>query len=37
LRDDIIRDYAILARRAVDRLTITPWGCVSREDLLSHA
>src|SRR5437763_2186186 len=37
LREAIIRDYAILARRAVERLQITPWGCVSQEDLLSHA
>src|SRR5947209_7396781 len=37
LRDAIIRDYAILARRAVERLQITPWGCVSKDDLISHA
>lgn len=37
LREAIIRDYAILARRAVERLHITPWGCVSQDDLLSHA
>src|SRR5437870_6018376 len=37
LRDAIIRDYAILARRAVERLQISPWGCVSQEDLISHA
>lgn len=37
LRDAIIRDYAILARRAVERLHITAWGCVSHDDLLSHA
>lgn len=37
LREDIIRDYAILARRAVERLQISPWGCVSQEDLISHA
>jgi RNA polymerase sigma factor for flagellar operon FliA len=37
LREDIIRDYAILARRAVERLQISPWGCVSQDDLISHA
>jgi RNA polymerase sigma factor for flagellar operon FliA len=37
LREAIIRDYAVLARRAVERLQITPWGCVSTDDLLSHA
>lgn len=37
LREQIIADYAILARRAVERLQISPWGCVSREDLLGHA
>lgn len=37
LREAIIHEYAILARRAVDRLQITPWGCVSQEDLLSYA
>lgn len=37
LREEIIREYAILARRAVERLQISPWGCVSRDDLLSHA
>jgi len=37
LREQIIRDYAILARRGVERLQISPWGCVSREDLLGHA
>jgi RNA polymerase sigma factor FliA len=37
LRESIIREYAILARRAVERLQITPWGCVSNDDLLSHA
>lgn len=37
LREAIIRDYAILARRAVERLQISPWGCVSTEDLVSHA
>src|SRR3954466_13283527 len=37
LREAIIRDYAILARRAVERLQISPWGCVSQEDLISHA
>src|SRR2546427_313545 len=37
LREAIIRDHAILARRAVERLQITPWGCVSKDDLLSHA
>lgn len=37
LREEIIRDYAILARRAVERLQISPWGCVSTEDLVSHA
>jgi RNA polymerase sigma factor for flagellar operon FliA len=37
LREAIIRDYAVLARRAVDRLQISPWGCVSQEDLISHA
>jgi RNA polymerase sigma factor for flagellar operon FliA len=37
LREQIIANYAILARRAVERLQISPWGCVSREDLLGHA
>lgn len=37
LREAIIRDYAVLARRVVDRLQISPWGCVSQEDLISHA
>lgn len=37
LREAIIRDYAILARRAVERLQISPWGCVSQDDLISHA
>jgi RNA polymerase sigma factor FliA len=37
LREAIIREYAVLARRAVERLQITPWGCVSQEDLISHA
>lgn len=37
LREAIIRDYAVLARRAVERLQITPWGCVSQDDLISHA
>jgi RNA polymerase sigma factor FliA len=37
LREALIRDYAVLARRAVDRLQITPWGCVSKDDLLGHA
>ena len=37
LREAIIREYAILARRAVERLQISPWGCVSQEDLISHA
>src|SRR3954449_3490092 len=37
LREAIIRDYAVLARRAVERLQISPWGCVSQEDLISHA
>lgn len=36
-RETLICQYAPLARRAVDRLHIAPWGCVSREDLLSHA
>jgi RNA polymerase sigma factor for flagellar operon FliA len=37
LREEMIRHYAILARRAVERLQISPWGCVSNDDLLSHA
>jgi RNA polymerase sigma factor for flagellar operon FliA len=37
LREALIRQYAVLARRAVERLQIIPWGCVNREDLLSHA
>jgi RNA polymerase sigma factor FliA len=37
LREEIIRDYAVLARRAVERLQITPWGAVSQDDLISHA
>jgi RNA polymerase sigma factor for flagellar operon FliA len=37
LREAIIREYAVLARRAVERLQIAPWGCVSNDDLLSHA
>lgn len=37
LREEIIRDYAVLARRAVERLHIAPWGCVSTDDLLGHA
>jgi RNA polymerase sigma factor for flagellar operon FliA len=37
LRESIIREYAILARRAVERLQISPWGCVGQEDLISHA
>lgn len=37
LRERLIAEYAVLARRAVDRLQITPWGCVSKDDLLGHA
>ncbi len=37
VRDELIRDYAVLARRAVERLQITPWGCVNNDDLLGHA
>lgn len=37
LREELIREYAPLARRAVDRLQITPWGCVNKDDLLSYA
>jgi RNA polymerase sigma factor for flagellar operon FliA len=37
LREAIIREYAVLARRAVERLQISPWGCVSNDDLLSYA
>jgi RNA polymerase sigma factor for flagellar operon FliA len=37
LREAIIRDYAVLARRAAERLQISPWGCVSQDDLISHA
>jgi RNA polymerase sigma factor for flagellar operon FliA len=37
LREAIICDYALLARRAVERLQINPWGCVSQDDLISHA
>ena len=37
LREEIITKYAVLAKRAVDRLQITPWGCVSYDDLLSSA
>src|SRR6187200_1925617 len=37
LREAIIRDYAVLARRAVERLQISPWGAVSQDDLISHA
>ncbi len=37
MREAIIRDYAVLARRAVERLQISPWGCVSQDDLISHA
>src|SRR5207248_224491 len=37
LREMLICDYAHLARRAVERLQIAAWGCVSREDLLGHA
>ncbi len=37
LREELIREYAILARRAVERLQFTPWGCVSTDDLVSHA
>src|ERR1043166_3415428 len=37
IREAIIRDHAILARRAVERLQISPWGCVSQDDLISHA
>jgi RNA polymerase sigma factor for flagellar operon FliA len=37
LREAIIRDYAVLAKRAVERLQITPWGCVNNDDLLSYA
>src|SRR5215210_3623100 len=37
LRETLVRDYALLARRAVERLQITPWGCVSQDDLLSCA
>lgn len=36
-RDAIIRHYVSLAKRVVDRLQITPWGCVSQEDLVSFA
>lgn len=37
LREEIITRYAVLAKRAVDRLQITPWGCVSYDDLISSA
>lgn len=37
LREALIREHAVLARRVVDRLRIAPWGCVSRDDLLGHA
>ena len=37
LREELIREYAPLARRGVDRLQITPWGCVNKDDLLSYA
>lgn len=37
LREEIIRTYAPLARRTVDRLQITAWGCVNKDDLLSYA
>ena len=37
LREEIIRTYAPLARRTVDRLQITAWGCISKDDLLSYA
>jgi len=37
LRDELIQRYAILARRAVERLQIVPWGCVSVDDLINHA
>jgi RNA polymerase sigma factor FliA len=37
LREEIITNYAVLAKRAVDRLQITPWGCVSYDDLISSA
>ncbi|WP_309723495.1 FliA/WhiG family RNA polymerase sigma factor [Armatimonas sp.] len=37
LREEIIRTYAPLARRTVDRLQIAAWGCVNKEDLLSYA
>ena len=37
LREEIIRTYAPLAKRSVDRLQITAWGCVNKDDLLSYA
>jgi RNA polymerase sigma factor for flagellar operon FliA len=37
LREAIIREHAVLAKRAVERLQISPWGCVSNDDLLSYA
>lgn len=37
LREEIIRTYAPLARRVVERLQITAWGCVNKDDLLSYA
>lgn len=37
IRDQLIAEYAPLARRTVDRLQIVPWGCVSYDDLINHA
>lgn len=37
LRDRLIEAHVYLARHAVKRLQITPWGCVSEADLVSHA
>ena len=37
LREELIREYAPLARRVVDRMHITPWGCINRDDLIGYA
>lgn len=37
LRERLIHHYSELPRRAVDRLQINTWGCVSKDDLLGHA
>jgi len=36
-REKLISEYAYLAKYAVDRLNLCPWGALSYEDLIGHA